>query len=99
MPRILIVEDDSIVRQAVRLGLRHQGHEVVAVETGEEGLEQLRAVRPDVVVLDLMLPGMSGLDVCRRIRERDQVPVIMVTAGGTTSMSSSVWRRGRTTTW
>ncbi|CAL9302976.1 response regulator [Streptomyces griseoincarnatus] len=82
MPRILIVEDDSIVRQAVRLGLRHQGHEVVAVETGEEGLEQLRAVRPDVVVLDLMLPGMSGLDVCRRIRERDQVPVIMVTARG-----------------
>ncbi|MET8217370.1 response regulator transcription factor [Streptomyces hirsutus] len=82
MPRVLIVEDDLDVRRAVQLGLRHQGHEVFAVETGEEGLEQLLPFRPDVVVLDLMLPGMSGLDVCRRIRDRDQVPIIMVTARG-----------------
>ncbi|MFF5106911.1 response regulator [Streptomyces sp. NPDC000134] len=82
MPRVLIVEDDLDVRRAVQLGLRHQGHEVFAVETGEEGLEQLLPLRPDVVVLDLMLPGMSGLDVCRRIRDRDQVPIIMVTARG-----------------
>ncbi|MEV0787204.1 response regulator transcription factor [Streptomyces sp. NPDC050423] len=82
MPRVLIVEDDQDVRRAVQLGLRHQGHEVVAVETGEEGLEQLRPFRPDVVILDLMLPGISGLDVCRRIRDRDQVPIIMVTARG-----------------
>lgn len=82
MPRVLIVEDDQDVRSAVQLGLRHQGHVVLAVGTGEEGLEQLRAFRPDVVVLDLMLPGISGLDVCRRIRRRDQVPIIMVTARG-----------------
>ncbi|MFC7989470.1 response regulator [Streptomyces pilosus] len=82
MPRVLIVEDDLDVRRAVQLGLRHQGHEVFAVETGEEGLEQLLPFRPDVVVLDLMLPGMSGLDVCRRIRDRDQVPIIIVTARG-----------------
>uniref|UniRef100_A0AAU3GUR0 Response regulator transcription factor n=1 Tax=Streptomyces sp. NBC_01401 TaxID=2903854 RepID=A0AAU3GUR0_9ACTN len=82
MPRVLIVEDDKDVRRAVQLGLRHQGHEVVAVETGEEGLEQLRPFRPDVVILDLMLPGISGLDVCRRIRNRDQVPIIVVTARG-----------------
>lgn len=67
---------------AVQLALRHQGHDVHAAGTGEEGLEQLRPFRPDVVVLDLMLPGMSGLDVCRRIRESDQVPIIMVTAKG-----------------
>lgn len=70
------------MREAVRLGLRHQGHEVIAAETGEEGWEHLGSFRPDVVVLDLMLPGMSGLDVCRRIRDRDQVPIIMVTAKG-----------------
>ncbi|MFF4934312.1 response regulator [Streptomyces griseofuscus] len=82
MPRVLLVEDDPDVREAVRLGLRHQGHEVIAAETGEEGWEHLGFFRPDVVVLDLMLPGMSGLDVCRRIRDRDQVPIIMVTAKG-----------------
>ncbi|MEV7130148.1 response regulator transcription factor [Streptomyces sp. NPDC093260] len=82
MPRVLLVEDDPDVREAVRLGLRHQGHEVIAAETGEEGWEHLGSFRPDVVVLDLMLPGMSGLDVCRRIRGRDQVPIIMVTAKG-----------------
>ncbi|SEN79464.1 DNA-binding response regulator, OmpR family, contains REC and winged-helix (wHTH) domain [Actinacidiphila rubida] len=64
------------------LGLRHQGHEVLAAGTGEEGLARLRPYRPDVVVLDLMLPGISGLDVCRRIRVRDQVPIVMVTARG-----------------
>ncbi|MFG3022678.1 response regulator transcription factor [Streptomyces sp. NPDC048254] len=82
MSRVLIVEDDPDVRNAVELALRHQGHNVKAAGTGEEGLEQLHSFRPDVVVLDLMLPGMSGLDVCRRIRDRDQVPIIMVTAKG-----------------
>jgi DNA-binding response OmpR family regulator len=82
VPRVLIVEDDLDVRNAVELALRHQGHHVMAAGTGEEGLEQLHPFRPDVVVLDLMLPGMSGLDVCRRIRSRDQVPIIIVTARG-----------------
>ncbi|MEW2514770.1 response regulator transcription factor [Streptomyces sp. NPDC046870] len=82
MSRVLIIEDDPDVRDAVQLGLRHQGHEILAAETGEQGLEHLRRFRPDVVVLDLMLPGMSGLDVCQRIRDRNQVPIIMVTAKG-----------------
>ncbi|MFF2996724.1 response regulator [Streptomyces sp. NPDC057950] len=82
MPRVLLVEDDPDVLKAVQLALRHQGHEVFAAATGEEGLEHLRPFRPDVVVLDLMLPGISGLDVCRRIRDHDQVPIIMVTAKG-----------------
>ncbi|MCX4554371.1 MULTISPECIES: response regulator transcription factor [unclassified Streptomyces] len=82
MPRVLIVEDDQNVRTAVQLGLQHQGHEVRAVGTGEEGLEQLHPFRPEVVILDLMLPRISGLDVCRRIRDSDQVPIIMVTARG-----------------
>ncbi|MFG2681992.1 response regulator [Streptomyces sp. NPDC048392] len=82
MPRVLIIEDDRAVRDGVRLALRRQGHDVAAAATGEDGLEQLRSFRPDAVVLDLMLPGMSGLEVCRRIRAHDQVPIIMATARG-----------------
>jgi DNA-binding response OmpR family regulator len=82
MPRVLLVEDDPAVREGARLALRRQGHDVAAAETGEEGLDRLRSFLPDVVVLDLMLPGMSGLEVCRRIRADSQVPIIMVTARG-----------------
>lgn len=64
------------------LALRRQAHEVTTAASGEDGLHLWRAVRPDVIVLDLMLPGLSGLDVCTRIRAHDQVPIIMATARG-----------------
>ena len=83
MPRVLLIEDDRAVREGVALALRRQGHEVAPVTTGEDGLERVRSFRPDVVVLDLMLPGMSGLDVCSRIRDLDQtLPIVMATARG-----------------
>ncbi|WP_037912628.1 response regulator transcription factor [Actinacidiphila yeochonensis] len=82
MPRVLLIEDDPAVRRGVGWALRHRGHEVAEAATGEEGLDRLRSHGSDVVVLDLMLPGLSGLDVCRRIREYDQVPIIIVTARG-----------------
>jgi DNA-binding response OmpR family regulator len=82
MPRVLLIEDDPAVREGARLALRRQGHDVAAAETGEEGLDRLRSFLPDVVVLDLMLPGTSGLEVCRRIRTDSQLPIIMVTAMG-----------------
>ncbi|MFC9682252.1 response regulator transcription factor [Streptomyces sp. NPDC056948] len=83
MPRVLLIEDDRAVREGVALALRRQGHDVAAAETGEEGLERLRSFRPDVVVLDLMLPGMPGLDVCRAMRALDQtLPILMATARG-----------------
>lgn len=83
MPRVLLIEDDRAVREGVQLALRCQGHDVASAGTGEDGLRQLRSFRPDVVVLDLMLPGMSGLEVCRRIRAADDlVPIIMATARG-----------------
>ncbi|WP_328875255.1 response regulator transcription factor [Streptomyces sp. NBC_00287] len=83
MPRVLLIEDDRAVREGVALALRRQGHEVAAAETGEDGLGRVRSFRPDVVVLDLMLPGMPGLDVCREIRALDQtLPIIMATARG-----------------
>lgn len=83
MPRVLLIEDDRAVREGVALALRRQGHDVAAAATGEDGMAHLRSFRPDVVVLDLMLPGMTGLDVCHGIRSVDQtLPIIMATARG-----------------
>lgn len=83
MSRVLLIEDDPAVREGVALALRRQNHDVAATATGEEGMDRLRAFRPDIVVLDLMLPGMTGLDVCRGIRAVDQtLPIIMATARG-----------------
>ncbi|MFF0223760.1 response regulator [Streptomyces sp. NPDC004629] len=83
MPRVLLIEDDRAVREGVTLALRRQSHDVVAAGTGEEGMDRLRSFRPDIVVLDLMLPGMPGLEVCRGIRAVDQtLPIIMATARG-----------------
>ncbi|GGZ12118.1 DNA-binding response regulator [Streptomyces nitrosporeus] len=70
------------MREGVELGLRRRGHEVLAVETGEAGLGALDPFRPDLVLLDLMLPGMNGVLVCRRVRETSQLPIIMLTARG-----------------
>ncbi|MFF9489649.1 response regulator [Streptomyces sp. NPDC014676] len=82
MPRVLLVEDDPSVREGVELGLRRRGHEVRAAATGEAGLAALTEFRPDLMLLDLMLPGMNGVQVCRRVRERSQLPIIMLTARG-----------------
>jgi DNA-binding response OmpR family regulator len=79
---VLLIEDDPAVRQGLELALTRQGHGVRAVESGEQGLDRLRADLPDVVVLDLMLPGMDGFEVCRRIRAAGEVPIIMLTARG-----------------
>ncbi|GAA2437777.1 response regulator transcription factor [Streptomyces mauvecolor] len=70
------------MREGVELGLRRRGHEVLAAGTGEAGLGSLKTFLPDLVLLDLMLPGMNGVQVCRRIRETSQLPIIMLTARG-----------------
>lgn len=78
--RVLLIEDDPAVRRGVVLGLSRNGHETEAVATGEDGLEALEAFRPDLVLLDLMLPGMSGLQVCSRIRETSRLPIVILSA-------------------
>lgn len=80
MTRVLLIEDDPAVRRGVVLGLRRHGHETEAVGTGEDGLEALNVFKPDLVLLDLMLPGMNGLEVCRRIRETSQLPIVILSA-------------------
>ena len=76
---ILLVEDEDRDRQLITTALEREGYEVLAVPSGEEGLAALDSFRPDLVLLDLMLPGVDGLTVCRQIRSRQDVPVIMIT--------------------
>ncbi|GLY78850.1 response regulator transcription factor [Actinoallomurus iriomotensis] len=82
MPAILLIEDDPLVRRGLQLALSRHGHGVRTAETGEVGLRELRSSAPDLVVLDLMLPGIDGFGVCRRIRAAGDVPVIILTARG-----------------
>jgi len=78
--RVLVVEDNARTQEAIALYLRHAGYEVDLAATGPDALAFAAARQPDLIVLDLMLPGLSGLDVCRALRERTDVPIIMVTA-------------------
>jgi two-component system response regulator MtrA len=82
--RILLVEDDPSIREITALGLRGAGFEVTTAVDGVEGLAKARAERPDLVLLDVMLPRMDGLEVCREIRRDSTVPVVMLTARGDT---------------
>ncbi|MCW2919461.1 MAG: response regulator receiver protein [Actinomycetia bacterium] len=80
--RILVVDDDDTVAEVVARYLRRDGHEVECVADGREALRRARANPPDLIVLDLMLPGLDGLEVCRRLRETSPVPIVMLTALG-----------------
>jgi two-component system, OmpR family, response regulator MtrA len=77
---ILLVEDDASVREAVSMALEGDGHRVQTAAAGDEAIERWRAGRPDLILLDVMLPVMDGFEVCRRIRATDQVPIILLTA-------------------
>jgi len=78
--RILIVEDEPALAESVRYALDDEGYDVIVADNGPSGLESARALKPDLVLLDLMLPGMSGLDVCRQMRMSSDVPIIVLTA-------------------
>lgn len=80
--KILVIDDEPNIREVVELYLRRDGHEVVPAADGEEALQLYRREKPDLVVLDLMLPKVSGLEVCRRIQSERRVPLIMLTARG-----------------
>ena len=79
--RILVIDDDPKIRSVVRRGLVYEGFRVTEAGSGEEGLDKARDRTPDLVVLDVMLPGIDGLEVCRRLREAgDEVSILMLTA-------------------
>ncbi len=81
---VLVVDDDKNICQLVRLYLEKDGYAVSLAYDGEEALRAFRASSPDIVILDLMLPGLDGMDVCREIRKTSAVPIIMLTAKGET---------------
>ena len=81
-PTVLVVEDEPSFVDALQIGLTREGFQVEVATDGIEALERFDEVDPDVVLLDVMLPRISGIDVCRRLRLRSNVPIIMVTAKG-----------------
>jgi DNA-binding response OmpR family regulator len=83
MTCILIVEDDATVRETLALNLRAEGYEVDQAEDGEVGLRLARERKPALVVLDVMLPQLDGLTVCRILRRESDIPIILLTARGT----------------
>ncbi|KZX21780.1 Transcriptional regulatory protein AfsQ1 [Rathayibacter tanaceti] len=80
MSRVLLVEDDPAVRRGVTIGLGRLGHEVEAVSDGWDALDSVAEAPPEIVVLDLMIPGLNGLEVCRRIRSTSTLPVVIFSA-------------------
>jgi two-component system KDP operon response regulator KdpE len=80
--RVLVIDDEPQIQRAVRTALAGHGYSVFGAESGEEGLTLFGERRPDVVLLDLMLPGIDGLEVCRRIREVSATPIIVLSARG-----------------
>src|SRR6188472_2271905 len=82
MADVLVVDDDPTVREVVVSYLRAGGHQVREAGDGEAALSEVAGARPDIVVLDLMLPGIDGLEVCRRLRRQGSLPIVMLTALG-----------------
>ncbi|MER5489773.1 two-component system response regulator CseB [Streptomyces sp. NPDC002454] len=77
---VLFVEDDDVIREATQLALERNGFVVTAMPDGLSGLDSFRARRPDIALLDVMVPGLDGVSLCRRIRDESTVPVIMLSA-------------------
>jgi two-component system, OmpR family, response regulator RegX3 len=80
MPKLLLVEDEKSIVEGLAITLEAEGFQVAWVKDGLDAIPAFERVRPDLVVLDLMLPGMSGTDICRTLRSRSEVPIIMLTA-------------------
>ena len=82
MTEVLVIEDDEAISDLLRRGLTYEGYRVTVAQDGTNGLRVARDAPPDLVVLDLMLPGLDGLEVCRRLRAADDVPIPVLTARG-----------------
>jgi len=78
--KILIIEDEKQIARFIELELKHEGYDVYVCYDGKEGLKKVEEIHPDLILLDIMLPGINGIEVCRKIRQYSNVPIIMVTA-------------------
>ncbi|MCX5678702.1 MAG: response regulator [Candidatus Omnitrophica bacterium] len=91
--KILVIEDDKDISRTIKLYLEGEGFEVITVSDGKEGLQKAKAAGEDILILDLMLPGMPGEEICRELRKEEKyaaLPIIMLTAKGT----DAEWVRG-----
>ncbi len=79
---VLVVEDEENLLAALRYNLEHDGHSVLTASDGAKGLETARAASPDLIILDVMLPGLDGLEICRILRRESDAPILMLTAKG-----------------
>jgi phosphate regulon transcriptional regulator PhoB len=79
-PRVLVIEDETAIAEGLAYNLRQDGLEPILAADGDAGLRLARSAKPDLILLDLMLPGIGGLDVCRTLRRESDVPIIMLTA-------------------
>ncbi|MBS3947049.1 MAG: response regulator transcription factor [Dethiobacter sp.] len=82
MAKVLVVDDEKTIVKGLKFGLEKEGYEVVPAYDGEEALRLFAAEKPDLIILDLMLPGVDGFEVCRRLRKSSDVPIVMLTARG-----------------
>ncbi len=82
LPTVFVVEDEESFIEALEIGLKREGFKVYVARDGAEALSMFDGVKPDIVLLDVMLPKLSGTDVCRELRKKSQVPIIMVSAKG-----------------
>lgn len=83
-PRILVIDDDVNICELIRLYMEKEGYEVVTVYNGIKGIDEFKESAPNIILLDIMLPGVDGLQVCREIRKVSSIPIIMLTAKGET---------------
>src|SRR5512138_400349 len=92
--KLLVIDDDTAVTDLLSLLLRSQGFEVFATNNSTEGLNMIREIQPNLVVLDLMMPEMDGWEICRAVRQFSQVPIIVLSALNDPSMIASVLDAG-----
>jgi len=98
-PLVLAVDDEAGILRLIKLELTTQGFRVVTASSGEEALRMAEEQRPDIALLDIVMPEMTGLEVMRRLRERSSIPVILLTAKGSESDKVRGLELGATTTW
>src|SRR5258706_2498566 len=93
--RILVIDDESAIRDSLRMTLEYAGYEFTGAATGQEGLALAERENPDLVLLDIKMPGMDGMDVLTRLRSMNETtPVVMISGHGTTSTAVTAIKRG-----
>ncbi|RYD06340.1 hypothetical protein N752_05455 [Desulforamulus aquiferis] len=95
MPKVLVVDDEQPILELVKYNLEREGYEVLVASDGNAGITLARTENPDLIVLDVMLPGQDGLSVCRTLhqdKETRSIPIIMLSAGGRNWIRFLVWK-------